>query len=125
MHGPGSEHGSGVAVLWNAWKTICAAHARVMIHQPLGGFQGQAADIEIQAKEILKMRERVGPYPGQTYISGFKKGPRRHGSRFFMSSEEAKAYGLIDQVVTYRPKKDDQRDKKTKKGIACWLFYFM
>lgn len=71
-----------------------------MIHQPLGGAQGQAVDIEIQAREILyhkrKLNELLSQHTGQP-IERIEADTERD---FFMSAEEAKAYGLIDQVVT-------------------------
>ena len=73
-----------------------------MIHQPLGGFQGQASDIDIHAREILKARERLNQilslHTGQDLETIQKDTERDH----FLSSEEAKAYGLIDDVLTER-----------------------
>lgn len=80
-------------------KRFALPNARVMIHQPLGGVQGQATDIDIQAKEILRMRERINEiisfHTGQS-LERIKKDTDRD---FFMSSEEAKNYGLIDEVI--------------------------
>lgn len=84
-------------------KRCALPNARVMIHQPLGGAQGQATDIEIQAREILKMKDNL------TKIMAFHSGQdidilRNDMERDnFKSAEEAKAYGLIDEVVTKRP----------------------
>ena len=86
-----------------------------MIHQPLGGFQGQAADIEIQAKEILKMRERLDNILAKHTGRELKKIQVDTDRDFFMSSSEAKEYGLIDQVVTYRPRKEEEVKGKGKK----------
>jgi ATP-dependent Clp protease protease subunit len=84
-------------------KRYSLPNARVMIHQPSGGAQGQATDIDIQAREILKMRERLN----QMYVdhSGQKLDviERAMERDNFMSAEEAKAFGLIDHVVTQRP----------------------
>ncbi|BCX11710.1 MAG: ATP-dependent Clp protease proteolytic subunit 1 [Thermosynechococcus sp.] len=81
-------------------KRMALPHARIMIHQPLGGAQGQAVDIEIQAREILyhkrKLNELLAQHTGQP-IERIEADTERD---FFMSAEEAKAYGLIDQVVT-------------------------
>ena len=79
--------------------------ARLMIHQPLGGAQGQSTDIQIQAKEILRLRE-VGndilvKHTGRAREKVMADTERDN----FMSAEEAKAYGLIDQVITARPAK--------------------
>jgi len=83
-------------------KRSALPHARVMIHQPAGGSEGQASDIEIYAKEILHMRERLteilAHHTGQTTEQVLKDSDRN----FFMSAEEAKEYGVIDQVITGR-----------------------
>lgn len=80
-------------------KRFALPNARVMIHQPLGGVQGQATDIDIQTKEILRMREKVNEllslHTGQP-LDKVKKDTDRD---FFMSSAEAKNYGLIDDVI--------------------------
>ena len=88
-------------------KRYCLPHSRVMIHQPLGGMQGQAADIEIHAREMLNTRDRLNrilaDHTGQE-LDKVKKDTDRD---YFMSSEEAQAYGLIDQVLSARePEKD-------------------
>ena len=84
-------------------KRISLPHARIMIHQPLGGAQGQATDIEIQAKEILHHKNRINQllafHTGQP-IDRIAQDTERD---FFMSAAEAKNYGLIDQVMVKRP----------------------
>ncbi len=84
-------------------KRFALPNARVMIHQPMGGFQGQATDIDIHAREILKMRERLNEilakHTGQP-IDKIRTDTERD---YFMSSEEAKAYGLIDEVIERAP----------------------
>lgn len=86
-------------------KRFALPHARVMIHQPLGGFRGQASDIQIHAQEILKIKQtlnqRMAEHTGQP-IEKVEKDTDRDN---FMSAEEAKAYGLIDEVVTHRDNK--------------------
>jgi ATP-dependent Clp protease protease subunit len=83
-------------------KRYCLPHSRVMIHQPLGGFQGQATDIDIHAREILKIREQLNRllanHTGQT-IETIDNDTERD---YFMSGEEAKKYGLIDEVLSQR-----------------------
>ena len=85
-----------------AGKRFCLPHSRVMIHQPLGGFQGQASDIDIHAKEILKARERLNQilahHTGQSLEQVAKDTDRDN----FMSAEDAKEYGLIDGVLSDR-----------------------
>jgi len=84
-------------------KRYCVPHARMMIHQPLGGFQGQASDIDIHAKEILRVRERLNQimvnHTGQT-LETIQKDTDRDN---FMESSEAVEYGLIDEVIEKRP----------------------
>jgi ATP-dependent Clp protease protease subunit len=83
-------------------KRYCLPHSRVMIHQPLGGFQGQATDIDIHAREILQARERLNKifseHTGQTFDT-IKNDTERDN---FMSAIEAKQYGLIDEVLDER-----------------------
>ena len=85
-----------------AGKRFCLPHSRVMIHQPLGGFQGQASDIDIHAKEILKARERLNQilarHTGQSLEQVAKDTDRDN----FMSADDAKEYGLIDAVLADR-----------------------
>lgn len=86
-------------------KRFALPHARMMIHQPMGGFQGQAADIAIQAKEILRMREKLNDILSKHSGKELSRVQQDTDRDFFMSSAEAKDYGLIDEVVTYRPAK--------------------
>ena len=96
-------------------KRFMLPHARVMIHQPLGGFQGHAADIEIQAKEILKIRERLDLILSKHTEQALKKIQEDTDRDFFMVAQEAKEYGVIDEVVMYRPSKEVAEDKLSKK----------
>jgi ATP-dependent Clp protease protease subunit len=86
-----------------AGSRFALPHARIMIHQPLGGFQGQATDIEIHAKEILRVREEMNQimvkHSGQKMAKVAKDTDRDN----FMSAAEAKDYGLIDDVIEQRP----------------------
>ena len=88
-------------------KRFALPNSKIMIHQPSGGFQGQATDIEIHAKEIIKTRHRLNElyvkHCGQS-LDAVEKGMERDN---FMSAEEAKEFGLIDQVVEKRPFGDD------------------
>jgi ATP-dependent Clp protease protease subunit len=83
-------------------KRFCLANSRVMIHQPLGGFQGQASDIEIHAKEILflknRLNELLAKHSGQS-IETIERDTDRDN---FLSAEQAEKYGLIDAVLTSR-----------------------
>jgi len=78
-------------------------HARIMIHQPLGGFQGQATDIDIHAKEILRIREELNEILAKHSGKDIKKVAKDTERDNFMSAEEAKDYGLIDDVIEQRP----------------------
>ncbi len=80
-------------------KRYALPHARIMIHQPLGGAQGQATDIEIQAKEILRLKKILNEILAKNTGQSVKKIARDTERDFFMSAEEAKEYGLIDQVL--------------------------
>ena len=83
-------------------KRFCLPHSRIMIHQPLGGFQGQATDIDIHAREILLIREKLNQilanHTGQP-MDTIKNDTDRDN---FMGAEEAKAYGLIDEIIQER-----------------------
>ena len=86
--------------------------SRIMIHQPLGGAQGQSTDIQIQAKEILRIRDIINDilvkHTGQE-LEKINADTERDN---FMNAEEAKAYGLIDEVITRRPEKKPDSDKE-------------
>jgi ATP-dependent Clp protease protease subunit len=81
-------------------KRMALKHSRVMIHQPLGGAQGQASDIEITAREILKIKKEIytiiSEHSGQAYEKVLHDGDRD----FWMNSQEAKEYGMVDEVLT-------------------------
>lgn len=85
-------------------KRTALKHARVMIHQPLGGAQGQASDIEITAREILKLKKEL--YEIISYHSGkpFEEVERDSDRDYWMTSEEAKAYGMVDEVLERKRK---------------------
>jgi ATP-dependent Clp protease protease subunit len=85
-----------------AGKRYCLPHSRTMIHQPLGGFQGQAADIEIHAKEILSTRERLNALLAKHTGQPIEQISKDTDRDFFMSAEDSVKYGLIDQVLDKR-----------------------
>ncbi|MBW1705758.1 MAG: ATP-dependent Clp endopeptidase proteolytic subunit ClpP [Deltaproteobacteria bacterium] len=92
-------------------KRYTLPHARVMIHQPLGGMQGQATDIDIHAKEILKTRDTLNRILAEHTGKDFDTISRDTERDFFMSSEEAKEYGIVDRIITTR----EMQDQLTKK----------
>jgi ATP-dependent Clp protease, protease subunit len=85
-------------------KRFALPNARVMIHQPMGGYQGQATEIDIHAREILKIRERLNEILAKHTGQPLEKIANDTERDYFMSGEEAKRYGLIDEVITRPPK---------------------
>lgn len=91
-------------------KRYALNNARIMIHQPMGGFQGQASDIEIQAKEILRMKETLNTILKQHTGKDLAQIQRDTDRDYFMSGQEAKDYGIVDLVIRNRDDLD-QIDK--------------
>ena len=89
-------------------KRYCLPNAKVMIHQPSGGYQGQATDIEIHAQEILKTKRRLNEIYVKHTGKDLETIERNMERDNFMSAEEAKAFGLIDEVVSQRPKDETE-----------------
>ena len=85
-----------------AGKRYCLPHSRSMIHQPLGGFQGQAADFEIHAKEILDIRERLNTILAKHTGQPMERIQQDTDRDFFLSATESVKYGLIDEVMSMR-----------------------
>ena len=83
-------------------KRFSLPHSRIMIHQPAGGFQGQASDIDIQAREILRMKENLDQIMAKHTGQDIERIKRDTDRDFFMSGEQAKDYGLVDDVITMR-----------------------
>ncbi|MBX9785788.1 MAG: ATP-dependent Clp protease proteolytic subunit, partial [Alphaproteobacteria bacterium] len=101
--GQAASMGSFLLTAGTKGKRYCLPNSRVMLHQPLGGFQGQAADIEIHAREILEIRARMNKLyadcTGQP-LDVIEKAMDRDN---FMPAETAKKFGLVDEVITNRP----------------------
>lgn len=95
-------------------KRFALPNSRVMVHQPHGGAQGQATDIEIQAREILNIRKRINEIYAATTGQAIKVIEDALERDRFMSAEEAKEFGLIDEVVTNRPKTAELAVKNIK-----------
>lgn len=87
-------------------KRFCLPHSRVMIHQPLGGFQGQATDIEIHAKEILLIREKLNLVLSKHTGQPLERIENDTDRDNFMSAQDAVEYGLIDEMLEARPSTD-------------------
>lgn len=86
-------------------KRFALPHARIMIHQPWGGVEGAAADIKIQAQEILRLRERLEEILSRHTKQPIDKIKKDSDRDYFMSAEEAKAYGIVDEVIKNVTKK--------------------
>jgi ATP-dependent Clp protease, protease subunit len=84
-------------------KRLSLPHSRIMIHQPIGGAEGQATDIAIQAKEIIKTKRRLNEYLAAHTGQPYERIAEDTERDFFMSPEESMAYGLIDKVIDNRP----------------------
>lgn len=101
--GMAASMGAVLLTAGTSGKRNCLPHSRVMIHQPLGGVQGQASDIEIEAKEILRVKKElsqiIADHSGKSLDDILKDSDRNN----WMSADEAKKYGLVDNVVT-KPK---------------------
>jgi ATP-dependent Clp protease protease subunit len=110
--GQAASMGSLLLAAGATGKRYATPHARIMIHQPSGGFQGQASDIEIHAKEILALRHRLNEiyvkHSGQKLATVEKAMDRDN----FLSAEAAKDFGLIDEIVEMRTTEKDKDDKK-------------
>lgn len=85
-------------------KRFALPHARILIHQPMGGFSGQATDIDIQAREILRLREELNMILAKHTKQPLKKIQADTERDYFMTGQEAKEYGIVDDVVTFRDK---------------------
>lgn len=83
-------------------KRFALPHSRIMIHQPLGGFQGQAADIDIQAREILRMREELNNILTRHTGQSLKRIEKDTDRDLFMTGKQAQEYGLVDEVIASR-----------------------
>ena len=90
-------------------KRFSLPHARIMLHQPMGGFQGQATDIEIHAKEILRMKELLNGILSNHTGQSLEKIHADTDRDFFMSGQDAKEYGVIDEVIQTVKKKSAQQ----------------
>ncbi len=90
-------------------KRFSLPHSRILIHQPLGGFQGQATDVDIQAREILKLREKLNDILAHHTGQDVEKIQRDTERDYYMSAADAVSYGLIDKVLAKREVKSEDR----------------
>jgi ATP-dependent Clp protease protease subunit len=95
-------------------KRFALPNSRILIHQPMGGFQGQATDVDIHAKEILRMRERLNEILAKHTGQPMERIQLDTERDYFMSGEEAVKYGLIDQVIVRAPSIRDHDSSKDK-----------
>ncbi len=102
--GQAASMGAVLLACGTAGKRFALPHSRILIHQPLGGVQGQATEIEIQAREILRLREELNAILSKHTKQSIKKIQQDTERDYFMGGVEAKDYGLIDEVVNYREK---------------------
>ncbi|MEK6603232.1 MAG: ATP-dependent Clp endopeptidase proteolytic subunit ClpP [Nitrospirota bacterium] len=102
--GQAASMGSLLLTAGTKGKRYALPNARIMIHQPSGGFQGQATDISIQAEEIIKIRKRLDEILAKHTGQPVDKIHSDSERDYFMSAEEAQAYGLVDEVIVRAPK---------------------
>ena len=95
-------------------KRYSLPNSRILIHQPMGGFQGQASDIEIQAKEILRMKDRLNQILVEHTGKKIEEIQKDTDRDFFMSGEEAKLYGIVDHVIANRDDLDNLEDSESE-----------
>ena len=100
--GQATSMGAVILAAGAAQKRYCLPHARVMIHQPLGGFQGQATDIEIHTKEILKIRDQLNEILARHSKQPIARIRKDTDRDFFMSASEAVDYSLVDKIMEKR-----------------------
>lgn len=100
--GQASSMGALILAAGEAGKRYALPHSRILIHQPLGGFEGQATDVEIQAKEILRLRQELNHILALHTKQPIEKIEKDTERDYYMSGEQAKTYGIIDEVISKR-----------------------
>jgi ATP-dependent Clp protease, protease subunit len=96
-------------------KRFSLPHARILIHQPLGGFSGQASDIDIQAQEILRTREKLNQILSKHTGQDLERVRRDTDRDYYMGADEAKTYGLIDDILQPKPRGEPKGEAKKEK----------
>jgi len=110
--GQAASMGALLLAAGNSGKRYSLPNSRILIHQPMGGFQGQASDIEIQAKEILRMKETLNSILVHHTGKNLEQIQRDTDRDYFMSGTEARDYGIVDHVITNRDDLDQIEAKK-------------
>jgi ATP-dependent Clp protease protease subunit len=110
--GQASSMGALLLTAGKKGKRFALPNSRILIHQPMGGFQGQATDVEIHAREILKMRARLNEILAQHTGQPMDRIGLDTERDYFMSAEEAKKYGLIDTVIAHAPEMKEKEKEK-------------
>jgi ATP-dependent Clp protease protease subunit len=113
-YGQAASMGALLLTAGEAGMRHALPHARILIHQPMGGFQGQAADIDIHAREIIRLRQALNEILAGHTGQKIEKIERDTDRDYFMSASEALDYGLIDKIMTSRTGGEDDKQKKKK-----------
>lgn len=100
--GQAASMGALILAAGEAGKRYALPHSRILIHQPLGGFEGQATDVEIQAKEILRLRQELNHILALHTKQPIEKIEKDTERDYYMSGEQARSYGIIDEVISKR-----------------------
>jgi ATP-dependent Clp protease protease subunit len=109
--GQAASMGAVLLAAGTTGKRFALPNSRIMIHQPLGGIQGQTSDIEIHAREMLKIRERINQILAEKTGQTLDKITKDTDRNFFMDAKEAKDYGIIDDILAKRESMEKSKDK--------------
>ncbi len=112
--GQASSMGAVLLAAGTRGKRFALPHSRILIHQPMGGFQGAASDIEIHAREILRMREELNEILSRHTGQPMERIREDTDRDFFMTGDQAKEYGIVDEVITRKPKVLETGSKKAE-----------
>jgi len=111
--GQAASMGAFLLAAGSPGKRFALPNARIMIHQPAGGVQGQATDIDIHAREILKIRERLNEILAEKTGQSLEKIEKDTDRNYFMSAKEAKEYGIIDEILVKRGSEKSKKNTET------------
>jgi len=114
--GQAASMGAHLLAAGTSGKRYALPNARIMIHQPLGGFQGQATDIEIHAREILKLKDHLNEMLAGHTGQPLEKLADDVERDYFLTADEAKDYGLVDDVLTSRPEAGENQTNRGANG---------